>query len=233
VLGSCVWALTHSSVPQVVANLELTKADGAMSAEGILDDPALFDPFYSGSKIDLAREYLALTKGHPATLRTVVFHVRRMLRDELNRFQQMDDCIKCPDVASVASLVDKLASYLDDPTLFSYDADKARREKEAKETRALEEGKRKAYEDRMRRKAKREGLDLEHYIRIGAELPTRETVEALRDLPREQQLDIWSQHHSQHCMNYHLGEGGCKRDRKCAFMHADIGGFVEKDEVAG
>ena len=44
-----------------------------------------------------------------------------------------------------------------------------------------EEGKRKAYEARMIRKAKREGLsDLEYYLRIGANVPTVEIVKALK-----------------------------------------------------
>mmetsp|Transcript_17859 Transcript_17859/g.37312 ORF Transcript_17859/g.37312 Transcript_17859/m.37312 type:complete len:90 (-) Transcript_17859:46-315(-) len=89
----------------------------------------------------------------------------------------------------------------------------------------------------MMRKAKREGLaDLEHYLRIGAEVPTVEIVRELKAAPKEERLARWKKYHSQHCMGYHLEDGGCKRDRTCAFLHVeakDANKFVEDDEVAG
>ena len=47
---------------------------------------------------------------------------------------------------------------------------------------------------------------------------------------------MWKRDHSQHCFAHHFPEaeeaapaaaagtgGGCKRDRTCAFLHADVG----------
>jgi tRNA-dihydrouridine synthase 1 len=217
-----------------VDNVLFTNADGAMSAEGILDNPALYNPAYAGTKLDLCREYIELVKLYPATIRTIVFHTRRMLKDELNKYQMMSDVVQCKSLDELVALLNKLEGYMNNQDTFVYDSEKANLEKIAKERRAFEEGKRKAYEQRMIRKAKREGKeDREFYLRKGTELPTRETIEALKICTREQQLSIWNDNHSQHCLSYHLDEGGCKRDRKCAFLHSDIGGFVEKEEVAG
>ena len=68
-------------------NLEFTKADGVMSAEGILDNPALYVESLEGvseetiervkDKTNLALEYIELVRRYPATIRTVVFHTRR------------------------------------------------------------------------------------------------------------------------------------------------------------
>ena len=85
------------------------------------------------------------------------------------------------------------------------------------------------------RKAKREGKsDLEHYLRIGAEVPSLETIQRLKADSKEEQLSLWKREHSQHCMDYHLGT--CKRAKGCSFLHMDAkdgNSFVETDEVAG
>ena len=82
---------------------------------------------------------------------------------------------------------------------------------------------------------------MNHYLNIGAELPTRFTVDTLKELGaqeggKEKQKTVWNASHGQHCMAYHLWEGGCKRGRGCAFLHCDVGvanRFEEKEEVAG
>ena len=74
----------------------------------------------------------------------------------------------------------------------------------------------------MMRKAKREGLsDIMHYLNTGAENPTMEELAVLRDMSKEDAFEIWKNKHSQHCFAFHFNEGGCQRDRKCAFLHAD------------
>jgi thiamine kinase-like enzyme len=75
-----------------------------------------------------------------------------------------------------------------------------------------------------------------YYLQIGAQLPTQQSISKLQALSRNKQLRLWKQDNSQHCMAFHLEEGGCKRDKACAFLHMDAKGanlFVEEDEVAG
>ena len=59
------------------------------------------------------------------------------------------------------------------------------RARQALEARKLEEAKRKQYEGRMTRKAKREGKDPSFYLRQGAENPSVEVLRRLRAMPRE------------------------------------------------
>lgn len=192
----------------------------------------------AGHKPTIAMEYLNLTERYPTKLRTVIFHTRRILKQELNTFQLMEDCINSKSIQDIRKVIDKVTRYLNDPSSFKFDKAKAEQEKEAMERKKREEGKRKDYEARMLRKAKREGLqDREFYLRQGSIVPTVEEIESLLKLPRELQLKKWKEHdHLQHCMGFHLDPGGCKRDRACAFLHVDAMGknnFVEMDEVAG
>ena len=73
------------TIDDVHKNLLFTGADGVMTAEGILDDPAIFSRTRgcispAADKLRLATEYLALVEQHPAALKTVVFHIRRMAK---------------------------------------------------------------------------------------------------------------------------------------------------------
>jgi len=184
----------------------------------------------------LANEYIDLTIKYPTKMRTVIFHTRRILKSELNKYQLMEECVASKTIEDLRELVTKVSKYLKDPSLFHFDKAKAQKEKDAMERKKREEGKRKAYEARMMRKAKREGkADLEFYLRQGAQLPTVEEVQDLKKRPKDEQMSLWkSQDHSQHCMAFHMDE--CKRDRTCAFLHADARGvnaFAESDEVAG
>ena len=110
-----------------------------MSAEGILDDPALFySPSSSSSsssststttsattnhpsKLTLALEYLDLVDRHPVKMKSVVFHVRRICRDELTRYQLMEDCVGCKTPSAVRQVVlaavefDRKGDYKFDP----------------------------------------------------------------------------------------------------------------------
>jgi hypothetical protein len=76
-------------------------------------------------------------------------------------------------------------------------------------------------------------------LHIGAEVPTPEIVKKLKALPRDELMAVWKTNHAQHCCSFHMDEGGCPRDRTCAFLHVDTGSmstqnaFDEKDEVAG
>jgi len=189
-------------------------------------------------KVALANEYLDLAQRYPTIIRTIVFHTRRILKNLLVKYQLMEECVACTSLEQVRCVVEKIAKYREDPTSFKFDLEKAKREKEALERKRHEEGKRKAFEARMIRKAKREGLeDREYYLKQGAKVPTADEVKRLRKLPRDIQLKEWKRlDHTQHCMSFHLDEGGCKRGRACAFLHVDATGsntFVESEEVAG
>lgn len=312
----------------VVTNLESTKADGIMSAEGILDNPALFLPRFgdraalnnsvavkggmafgewprkkkiltklnkieklksklqngkeltlkeekkirksiklqsklekidqdviqkagrdavsieklgdlydsSDDKVALALEYIRLVRQYPTTLRTTIFHTRRILKTELTSYQLMEECLSCKTLNAVEALVERIRGYKEDPSSFQFDVEKAKKEKEALERKKQEEGKRKNFEARMIRKAKREGKDLEFYLRQGAVVPTLETVKELKKLGREDQMRLWKERdHSQHCLAFHL-TGECPRGRGCAFLHVaskTMTTFDESDEVAG
>jgi len=191
------------------------------------------------NKVGIANEYLNLVRQYPTKLRTVIFHTRRMLKELLNNFQLMEECIGSKKISEVQDVVTKIVKYQKDPASFHFDTEKAKKEKEALERKRNEEGKRKAYEARMIRKAKRERrADLEFYLRQGSKVPTASEIERLRKMcSKADQLTAWKAgNHSQHCISYHLDQGGCKRDRSCAFLHVDTINettFEEKDEVAG
>jgi len=188
----------------------------------------------AGDKLVLANEYLALVRKYPVKIRSVIFHTRRIVKAELVRYQLLEDCLACETVDQIDAILKKIAGYRDNPDSFVFDQQKATEEKEALERKKREEGKRKAFEARMIRKAKREGkVDLQHYLHIGAAVPSLEVVQRLREMPREDALAQWKQDHSQHCMSFHLDVEGCKRGRTCAFLHVDSNNFVETDEVAG
>jgi len=176
-------------------------------------------------------------KQYPTAMRTVIFHTRRILKSELTSYQLMEECLGCTSVEEVENVVLKIQGYQENPSSFHFDIEKSRKEKEALERKKIEEGKRKAYEARMMRKAKREGkTDLEYYLRQGASVPTLETVQELKTLSKDSQLKLWKDRdHSQHCMAFHLS-GDCPRGRGCAFLHVAShtpNSFVESDEVAG
>jgi len=190
----------------------------------------------ANNELVLAREYLSLVRAYPMKIRSVVFHTRRMCKEILDRYQLMEECIASTTIDQVEAVISKCEGYINNPESFQYDQAKAAREKDALKRKREEEGKRKRYEGRMTRKAKREGLDPEHYLRMGAEVPSVEIIKQLKKLPKDERLVIWKKNHSQHCLSYHLEEGGCKRDRACAFLHAeakDANKFDAADEVAG
>ena len=192
----------------------------------------------ANDKTLLALEYLQWVRHYPTTMRTIIFHTRRILKVELTTYQLLQDCLSCQTVDQVEAIIQKIRGYQSNPETFHYDKVKAQQEKDAIEKQKQEEGKRKAYEARMVRKAKREGKqDLEFYLRQGAVVPTEATVKELLTLPKEEQLRLWKERdHSQHCIGFHLGGGVCHRGRSCAFLHVastTANTFDESNEVAG
>lgn len=191
----------------------------------------------SDDKVQLALEYLNLVRQYPAIMRTVIFHTRRMIKDELTTYQMMEECLACSSIDNVESVVSKILRYRENPGSFQFDVERAKKSREALERKKIEEGKRKAYEARMIRKAKREKReDLEYYLRQGAAIPTCRTIEKMKTLSKEDQLQMWKDRdHSQHCMSFHL-LGNCPRGQGCAFLHVSSqtkNSFEEGEEVAG
>ena len=116
----------------------------------------------SDDKVQLGYEYLRFVRRFPRTvpMRTVLFHIRRMLKEELVRYQLMADCLQCTTIEEVeATILAKVQRYREHPATFTFDSARAQHEKDALARKQREEGKRKEYEARMLRKAKREKLD--------------------------------------------------------------------------
>lgn len=203
-----------------IDNLKLTGADGVMSAEGILDNPALFANEIPGDarRLHLALEYLELVNKYPTTMKSIVFHVRRMCAEVLLRFQLLDDCLRAASAEEVQVIVEQALRYVVDGG-FVYDSAKEKLMRETLQNKEREEGKRKEYEQRMIRKAKREGKPLDHYLLIGAEPPSIEFLKHLRTLKKEEAFALWKEKYVQHCFAFHFDS--CARDRRCAFLHAD------------
>ena len=191
---------------------------------------------YPPDPLGLALEYVALVRVYPAPMRTVAFHIRRMLKDDLSRYQVLDDLLASESLDQVENLLTKITHYRDHPDTFVHDRRKALEQQDALERLRREEGKRRAFEERMIRKAKREKrADPHHYLNQGAAVPTAEEIQQFRALERGSTalLQAWKAKHAQHCLSFHLDPGGCPRGRACAFLHIDANHFAEGDEVAG
>jgi tRNA-dihydrouridine synthase 1 len=153
--------ITYSDVEN---NLQFTGADGIMSAEGILDNPALFAN-RDVKKIDLALEYLQYVAKYPVKMKSIIFHIRRILKAELDTYQLMDELVVCENFDKVSEIVNCILKYQTSNN-YIHDEKKAEKMRKAAEKRKLEAGKRKAFEERMIRKAKREGKSLDHYLQV-------------------------------------------------------------------
>jgi hypothetical protein len=83
----------------------------------------------------------------------------------------------------------------------------AARDMEALAAKRRAEGKRKAYEERMTRKAKREGLsDLGCYLNFCAEVPTADIITRLKSLAKKVRVAVWKKDHSHHGMAFHFDD---------------------------
>lgn len=216
----------------LAANQAFTGTQGVMSAEGLLDNPAIFlPPERQPRRTQLALEYLDLATQYPVKMKSVIFHVRRICRDEFTSFQLMEECVQAATLEQVRAVVTQAQQYERDG--YTFDPTKEARAKAALAKRKHEEGKRKRFEERMVRKAKREGKDPEYFLQQGAACPSVEELAALRGMPKESAFALWKDKHSQHCFEYHLGENKCTRDRTCAFLHADASYVANEAEVFG
>ena len=118
----------------------------------------------------------------------------------------MDDLVAAESLAEVQATVYRLLALRSRPEPFLPDPDKARKAREASERRKADASKRKAFEERMVRKARRQGLPLDHYLQQGLANPTFAGIRELKKVPDEaQRMALWRAAHAQHCFNYHFG----------------------------
>ena len=84
-----------------------------MSAEGLLDNPALFSSTqHTKNRLSLALEYLELATRHgPVAMKCVIFHVRRIAREQLQKYQLMQECCSAPSIAAVQTVLEQCARY--------------------------------------------------------------------------------------------------------------------------
>ncbi|CAE7495994.1 Dus1l, partial [Symbiodinium microadriaticum] len=82
-----------------IQNLESTGSDGVMSAEGILDNPALFaGKNCEKLRTELALEYMDMVDRYgPVKMKSIIFHIRRICKDAFDRYQLLEDCMACTD----------------------------------------------------------------------------------------------------------------------------------------
>jgi len=172
------------------------------------------------SPLQLAREYIELTKTHPVPLKTLVFHVRRMAKEPLTHFQLFSDVLEAKDAATVHAAVQQALDY--EVNGFTPDPDKAKKERAAWELKKWREATRKRFEERMVRKALRSGLPHGHFLSQGAKVPTWQDLAELKAMDPAAAWSQWTSLHGQHCWAMHMDPGGCTRERTCAFLHVDL-----------
>eukprot|EP00929_Paragymnodinium_shiwhaense_P119528 TRINITY_DN9143_c0_g1_i2.p1 TRINITY_DN9143_c0_g1~~TRINITY_DN9143_c0_g1_i2.p1 ORF type:complete len:126 (-),score=45.17 TRINITY_DN9143_c0_g1_i2:296-673(-) len=96
---------------------------------------------------------------------TLVFHCRRMAKVELTKYQLLDEFKAAPTLQAAEKVLSEAESYRDNPSSFVYDEEKARKAKEAQAKAAYEADCRKKFEDRMKRKAAKTGIQLSQLMK--------------------------------------------------------------------
>ena len=171
------------------------------------------------SPLTLAVEYCELAERYNVPMKTILFHVRRMAKAPLTEYQLLAPILEAADLPAVRAVIDRAKHY--EVHGYTPDPEQARREKEALELKKWREQTRKRFEERMIRKAKREGKAEEYYLLQGAEAPTASGIAALKAMAPDAAFAEWKRRHGQHCWALHM-EGECTRERTCAFLHADV-----------
>jgi len=209
--------------------------NGNVSREGF--------PSKQPDALSLALEYLKLAEEFPldAPIATVAFHLRRMARDALTRYQMLDDVSRIGATSSsskkertasmqnLKNLVLQCVSFENGSVKFVFDAAKAAEEKKQVEGKKKELAARKKFEDRMVRKARREGKDDLFYLR-GDMLPTLSdvaTVKAVSD--RAGRKAKWKARFATFCFDFCV-LGKCRFDGSgelCPFKHVTVGSQID------
>lgn len=193
-----------------------TKGDGGAAARRAA-------PLRDGAQgqLQLALEYLALAELHPPPLSCVLFHVRRICRDVLTKYQALEELLGVSTVGEARALLRRCADFETGKLCFTFDEGAAKREQEKAARRKREAEVRREFERRMKRKAKRDGLEEDHYIKHGLEPPSADDVKTVRGLAGPERMAWWKERFGQHCLAFHL-DGQCARARGCAFLHLEV-----------
>lgn len=208
----------------VDAALEKTRAHGLMAAEGLLNDPSLFA---GGAKtqrrrLELAAEYLDLCveHGNPAGYRSVAFHVRRICAKALESYEALDALLDGSGIDDARRVVSDCLAYETGAKSFVADPNASKRAAQREKQRDAAKTNRRRFEERMARKAKREGKPLDFYLATGAEPPTSDEIDRYKAMSNDaDRLNAWKLHHAQVCFKHFLAPGGCPRPETCAFIH--------------
>ena len=188
----------------------------------------------------LAAEYLALLAQAPkecaVPVHTARFHARRICRDELEELGLLELMRDAESVAEVDRLVRLCEGRMPQNSLereavaeaaAAAAAEKAREKRNAT--------RRKEFEDRMKRRARREGKADDEYIRQGLAPPDADAVAELRALQPKERMGWWSARFGQHCLAYHA-EGECARSNGtfgCAFLHVKPAAPADEPSAMG
>ena len=82
--------------------------------------------------------------------------------------------------------------------------------------------KRASFEQMQRKKAKRQGLPEDHFLKQGRTPPTVSVVASVRAMGETARMAFWREHHGQHCIMHHMSPSGvCEVSRAwgCGFLH--------------
>lgn len=220
-----------------------------MSAEGILDNPALYSNNTSNIiisdinrfKLQLSMEYLELAQQYPTSMKTIIFHLRRMLKAVLTSYDVLADILSATSILELYTIICQIGIYLNfdeknnieiqnnniahqlkefinkyylknnisNALIFSdykNDNNRKMKQKSILEKMKREEGKRKAFEDRMKRKAKRMGFDLNYYLQqgffilltrlyknipLGCKVPTFNEIDEIKKMDKKEAIKLW------------------------------------------
>ncbi|GAB5370448.1 hypothetical protein AAMO2058_001493800 [Amorphochlora amoebiformis] len=114
----------------------------------------------------IAKDYLEMVNRYPSsTQNELVFHIRRMCKKALEKYQLMDQLKSSKHHKEVAQIIDECLRYAEGRQGFKFDSEKAKRQAEAVKQRIFEDKCRKKYIKRMERKAKRLGKRLEDVLK--------------------------------------------------------------------
>ena len=222
---------SNDSMENNEINGRVKKSVNKSDTDHVKDKKSVKTDIVCPDKLHLGLEYLELVDKYPVKMKSVIFHIRRICREEFTDYQLMEDCVSCKTTDELKKVIREGIEYKINNN-FTYDKNKEKRAKEILEKRKREEGKRKPFEDRMIRKAKRDKKeDLHFYLAQGAENPSIEKLNELKKLPKEIGFEIWKNNYSQHCYNFHFEVVGCHRDRTCSFLHHDTS-FADENAVA-